>query len=157
MVDGVIPQRGGDVSERGYRDGGCSLYPSCLDCPLTVCRFDLAVNVASMVFRAAVVYYYTIRGWGADDIATEAGLSKRTVHRLRGLMRHPARSPLRLLHQTPEALDHAVTAALAHAGKRPHPETRLLFGVNEPIRLPVFPSPAVARPLPAFPAKGWRV
>lgn len=67
-----------------YRDEGCDLYPSCLNCPLPKCRYD----EPGWVHRAAratrhqkMVELYATTPLSINQLAAQLGVSSRTVHR----------------------------------------------------------------------------
>jgi hypothetical protein len=68
-----------------YQDSGCSLYPSCLSCPLPRCRFDTPGGAASMLRdgRDARILRLAGRdGMTVDRLAEMFGLSRRTIFRV---------------------------------------------------------------------------
>lgn len=67
-----------------WRDTGCSLSPSCLRCPLPVCRYDEPAGLATLNAKekARRIQALRVAGMPADDIAREVGVSRRTVFRL---------------------------------------------------------------------------
>ena len=66
-----------------YRDTGCDLHPSCLACPLEVCRYDATPGNAITIQRAARERELSAQGWTVPAIARELGVHVRTVYRLR--------------------------------------------------------------------------
>lgn len=82
--------RGGRLPENTrYRDTGCDVSPSCLVCPLPVCRYDLPYGI-----RAFKVVHHTLRvmeltreGHSRREIAQDVGVTVRTVSRIRELAR----------------------------------------------------------------------
>lgn len=79
-----IPRRRDELPEyHDYADTGCNLFRSCLGCPLPACRFDdeqASMNVR-LGRRAARVMELVEAGVAVDAIASEFGVSKRTVFR----------------------------------------------------------------------------
>ncbi len=77
-----------DRPERGrYRDTGCDLHTACLTCPFERCRYD---RPADSLSHAAVckaernrgrIQQALARGLNGPEIASETGLSLRTVYR----------------------------------------------------------------------------
>ena len=69
-----------------YRDSGCPLAPSCLDCPFPFCRHDRA-HARARFLRANPLYLQIINmseaGMGTHVIAEKLGVSRRTVFRAR--------------------------------------------------------------------------
>lgn len=75
-----------------YRDTGCDLYPSCLHCPLPVCRYEQPGGAGSLLrtSRDADIVRLSRRGdLTVDAIAAMFGLSRRSVFRV--LQRHRGR------------------------------------------------------------------
>lgn len=66
-----------------YPDEGCTYFPSCLACPLPVCRHDLGRKGASVYVRQAAIAVLQAQGLSNAQIATRLGLSKRQVQRLK--------------------------------------------------------------------------
>ena len=67
-----------------YHDGGCELAPSCLRCPLERCRYDQPGGARTLFQRPRDEALRRRReeGTGIDALATEFGLSRRTVFRI---------------------------------------------------------------------------
>ena len=78
----------GEVFVDIYADHGCTYAPSCLSCPYDVCRYDKGfagnrVNKAlSRVDRDARILEMRKSGMLVEEIATECGISGRTVARI---------------------------------------------------------------------------
>ena len=71
--------------EREYQDDGCDLFPSCLNCPLPVCRYDelgRRVHWAKRLRDREVLRSYNIEGTSIKELARRFGLSQRTVYRI---------------------------------------------------------------------------
>lgn len=66
-----------------YRDDGCSIAPSCLSCPLSVCRYDLPPKAAGALLRESQLRGLLSQGLTADEAAAAMGVSRRTVFRLK--------------------------------------------------------------------------
>ena len=67
-----------------YRDEGCDLFPSCLECPLPRCRYDVPGGVRTLVNRERDHQMRALRfdaGLSVDDIADRFQVSRRTVFR----------------------------------------------------------------------------
>lgn len=66
-----------------YRDTGCEVSPSCLRCPLPVCRYDDPGYLARqrIAERQARVRELRVRGMSALAIAAELDVNTRSVHR----------------------------------------------------------------------------
>jgi len=68
-----------------YRDTGCDLYPSCLNCPLPRCRYDDPGGAAEMLRsgRDATIMLLADRdGLPVDRLAEMFGVSRRTIFRV---------------------------------------------------------------------------
>jgi hypothetical protein len=68
-----------------YRDDGCDISDSCLDCPLPVCKFDAPgwLQRASRYERDMNIVNMRVRdGLSVDEIADRVELSGRTIHRI---------------------------------------------------------------------------
>ncbi len=72
-----IPDEGCDLAEIDPR---CS---SCLTCPLPVCRYELPPGRARMLSQAQALGRLLRTGRTMEEAATELGVSRRTVYRLR--------------------------------------------------------------------------
>jgi hypothetical protein len=69
--------------EHEYRDQGCDLFPSCLDCPLPRCRYDEGGGrTVTNELRDGEVLRLKAEGKGVNELAGLFGVSKRTVHRI---------------------------------------------------------------------------
>ena len=60
-----------------YRDDGCDLAPSCLECPLPECKYESRVRLAERRSMARSMRE-TIN---VKEIAVRTGVSPRTVYR----------------------------------------------------------------------------
>ncbi len=72
-----------------YTDSGCDLYPSCLRCPLPVCRYDTPGGAAAMIRTgrdASILHAIRENDLTVDAAAEMFGLSRRTIFRV--LRRH---------------------------------------------------------------------
>lgn len=67
-----------------YRDTGCELSPSCLRCPLARCRYDEPGGARRVLqdARDQAVQRRRREGVGIDALASEFGLSRRSVFRI---------------------------------------------------------------------------
>ncbi len=72
-----------------YRDEGCSVYPSCLECPSPRCLEEAprGKQKALTALRAGEMARRREAGRGTDEIARELGVSRRTVQRALRLAR----------------------------------------------------------------------
>ena len=68
-----------------YTDSGCDLYPSCLNCPLPQCRYEVNGGATAMLRLgrdASIIAASKRYGATIDDIARTFGLSRRTIFRV---------------------------------------------------------------------------
>jgi hypothetical protein len=67
-----------------FRDVGCDLSPTCLRCPLEHCRYDEPGGARKLLqgSRDGAVCQRRAEGAGIDALATEFGLSRRSVFRI---------------------------------------------------------------------------
>jgi hypothetical protein len=65
-----------------YRDTGCEYAPACLTCPLAQCRYDLEGRRISTNVHQLRVVELRRQGWTPGRVASELGVSRRTVFRL---------------------------------------------------------------------------
>lgn len=67
-----------------YPDDGCSESPSCLECPLPMCRYEYPGGLRSLMNIARDQKIVGLRTLGAPVavIADEIGVSRRTVFRI---------------------------------------------------------------------------
>jgi hypothetical protein len=67
-----------------YADTGCEIAPSCLNCPLPKCRYDMPGGLAAMLRSTrdvAIADAVRRRQLPIDDVAAMFGLSRRSVFR----------------------------------------------------------------------------
>jgi hypothetical protein len=64
-----------------YRDTGCSLSPSCLACPLPVCRYDTPSQTEQGFRTRQAVLELRDKGMRPTQIAARLGVTRRTVWR----------------------------------------------------------------------------
>ena len=67
-----------------YRDEGCDLADSCLNCPLSECIYDQSGGKQRWLKRQRdreIVRLFSTEGKGVKDLALIFGLSQRTVQR----------------------------------------------------------------------------
>lgn len=79
-------RRDGLPEHADYADVGCSVHPSCLNCPLVRCRYDDPGGPGASLRDArdheiAQAYH---RGATVDALASQFGVSRRTVFRAIG-------------------------------------------------------------------------
>jgi len=72
-----------------YRDSGCEVSPSCLACPLPVCRYEVRGGLAAIRRepRDAQVWAAHRTGASVDRLCHQFGLSRRTVFRILAMAR----------------------------------------------------------------------
>ena len=73
-----------------YRDEGCELYSSCLNCPLPSCRHDHPGGAKRRLrrLRDSEVRRLRREGHGVQELAQRFGVSRRTIHRIMRRMSH---------------------------------------------------------------------
>ncbi len=72
------------MEEFEYRDEGCELFPSCLSCPLPVCRYDEPRRRWAKEARDREISRLYYQGKSAAELAKSFGVSKRTIYRIIG-------------------------------------------------------------------------
>ncbi len=92
MADASIPGNGALplVQERQlpenatYRDDGCDLHPSCLSCPLPVCRYDTPGGKRALlnIYRDQLIASLRRSGNTVPVVARLLNVSRRTVVRV---------------------------------------------------------------------------
>ena len=68
-----------------YRDNGCEVSPSCLECPLPACKYDDPAAYHRQVRESRdreIVDAKSVQGKSVPQIADHFGLSQRTIHRV---------------------------------------------------------------------------
>lgn len=82
-----------------YEDDGCSVSPKCTECPLSMCRHEAPGGLRQIlnVARDAEITKRSRAGVSAAQIATEFGVSKRTVFRVRSEWRDRTDTELSVL------------------------------------------------------------
>ncbi len=68
----------------GYDDGGCELAPSCLRCPLEVCRYDQKGGARRLLetARNGTLLRFYEEGSSIDALAAQYRLTRRSVFRI---------------------------------------------------------------------------
>jgi hypothetical protein len=66
-----------------WRDTGCSVSPSCLDCPLPACKYDVAGGLAALqcTSRNDAIASAREQGTPVSQLQDRFNLSRRTVFR----------------------------------------------------------------------------
>jgi hypothetical protein len=74
-----------------HRDRGCSLFPSCLECPLPRCIEDMPFGKAGLRISSRNVEMLNLRkqSWLIREIAAHFSVSDRTVYRSLSLFKSP--------------------------------------------------------------------
>lgn len=69
-----------------YRDDGCDLFPSCLNCPLPRCRYDGSgrSHLAKELRNSEMLRLHREGGLKIMELAQRFAVSKRTVYRILG-------------------------------------------------------------------------
>ena len=81
----LVPVRSDTLPENTrYKDDGCEASPSCLDCPLTLCRYDDPgwLQRESRRDRDNEIFRLRQEKMSVSEIAKKFGISTRTVHRI---------------------------------------------------------------------------
>lgn len=85
MVDITIRRSRSDAlpENADYRDDGCDVSPSCLNCPLPMCRYEVhgGVSTIDRIERYRRIRELHAAGLSAAAIAEQVGCSRRTVSR----------------------------------------------------------------------------
>jgi len=78
-----------------YRDDGCHVAPSCLNCPLPACIFDRAGTPVQRqrLARNRAIRSLVRKGWSSRQLAARYGLSPAQVRRIRGPRRPHREAP----------------------------------------------------------------
>lgn len=66
-----------------YHDDGCEVSPSCLSCPLQVCRYDVPGGLKTITSekRSEEILFLAGQGKGIEAIAVQVNVSRRSVFR----------------------------------------------------------------------------
>ena len=82
----LAPVRADTLPENvSYRDDGCDVSPSCLRCPLVVCKYDdpgWLRRVGRLSRDLLVMEVRRREGLSVSELAARFGLSARTIHRI---------------------------------------------------------------------------
>lgn len=68
-----------------YRDNGCEVSPSCLECPLPACKYDDPTAYYRQIRESRdreIIDAKRVEGKSVSQIASHFGLSQRTIHRV---------------------------------------------------------------------------
>ena len=77
-----------------YKDDGCNISPTCLDCPLPRCRYEEPGGLRSLLneHRDRQIIQLRLKGVPVDALADHFGISRRTVFRVIGSMKVTVRA-----------------------------------------------------------------
>ena len=77
-------RRRGTPDQTAYTDTGCELAPSCLECPLTRCKYDDPRwrQRHDLKTRDARIIELRQAGYTVKEVADEIGVSDRTAYRV---------------------------------------------------------------------------
>lgn len=78
-----------------YQDTGCDVSPTCLNCPLAVCKYDMPGAAARYAERQEEMIALFRRGLSSQDIAARMGITYRSVNRALETERHQCRNDRR--------------------------------------------------------------
>jgi transposase-like protein len=76
--------KGAHLEDAHWKDTGCEVAPSCLNCPLIRCKYDEAlIHPSTLRFkeRRLTAIRMTDEGKSRDEIAEALGVSRRSVYR----------------------------------------------------------------------------
>ncbi len=78
-----------------YRDDGCDIGASCLDCPLPRCRYEEPGGLRGVLnqHRDNQMIQLRLTGMSVEELASRFGVSRRTVFRIIGAKARPAGRP----------------------------------------------------------------
>jgi Homeodomain-like domain len=76
-----------------YRDDGCGISESCLTCPLPRCRYEEPGGLRALLneTRDRQIIQMRLKGVPVQELAGRFGISRRTVFRVIGSTKLPAR------------------------------------------------------------------
>lgn len=79
--------------ETRYRDDGCDISESCFTCPLPRCRYEEPGGLRALLneSRDREIVQLRLKGMPVEELADRFGVSRRTVFRVIGTRRIPAR------------------------------------------------------------------
>jgi hypothetical protein len=86
-----------------YRDDGCDISESCLTCPLPRCRYEEPGGLRALLneTRDRQIIQLRLKGVPVEELAGRFGISRRTVFRVIGSTRLPARAHSAAYDTTP--------------------------------------------------------
>jgi hypothetical protein len=86
-----------------YRDDGCDISESCLTCPLPRCRYEEPGGLRALLneTRDRQIIQLRLKGVPVEELAGRFGISRRTVFRVIGSTRLPARVRSAVYDTTP--------------------------------------------------------
>jgi hypothetical protein len=89
------PRRGDNLPENTrYRDDGCNISESCFSCPLPRCRYEEPGGLRALLneSRDREILQLRLKGMPVEELADRFGISRRTIFRVIGTTRMPARA-----------------------------------------------------------------
>ncbi|MEO8457188.1 MAG: helix-turn-helix domain-containing protein [Chloroflexota bacterium] len=102
----ALRSRGDNLPENTrYRDDGCNISQSCFNCPLPRCRYEEPGGLRALLneSRDQEIVQLRLKGMAVEELAGRFGISRRTVFRVIGTRRIPART------QRPSGRDYDTT------------------------------------------------
>lgn len=80
--------------ETRYRDDGCDISESCFNCPLPRCRYEEPGGLRALLneSRDREIVQLRLKGMPVEELADRFGISRRTIFRVIGTTRIPARA-----------------------------------------------------------------
>lgn len=81
-----------DQGKADFKDLGCIVWPSCLDCPLPRCVLEMPHDNAPTLARAVRILQHRLDGRSRDQIIAAEQISRRTYYRILERLRAPIRA-----------------------------------------------------------------
>lgn len=72
----------GMIGKSYFLNNGCSLAPSCFDCPFEICRYDAGGRTVVKMKRDSEVTEMKVAGFNVQYIASHFELAEKTVYRI---------------------------------------------------------------------------
>ena len=82
-MESAMAKSGPKPDNVNWQDTGCEVSPTCLACPLPVCKYDMPRGVATAraVMRVPLIRSLRAKGLNDTEVARELGVSKRAIYR----------------------------------------------------------------------------